>query len=258
MNHVTNVSLLAGGLFFGMLILLETGRRIGVRRLAEDAKGARAGLGVVDGALFSLLGLLVAFTFSSAAARFEARRQLIVMEANDIGTAYLRLDLLPAGAQPALRDLFRRYVDSRLEAYRKMPDLAAAREELARATTLQGEIWAQAVAACRDGGGSQATMLLLPALNAMFDITTTRTAAGQMHQPVIIFFMLGLLALVGSLLAGYGMAGGRTRSWIHILGFAAAMTISVYVILDLEYPRLGFIRVDAMDQVLVEVRQSMK
>ena len=67
-----------------------------------------------------------------------------------------------------------------------------------------------------------------------------------------------MLALVSSLLAGYGMAGGRTRSWIHILGFAAAMTIAAYLILDLEYPRLGFIRVDAMDRMLVDVRESMK
>ena len=101
----------------------------------------------MDGAVFALLGLLVAFTFSGAASRFDARRHLIVEETNAIGTAYLRLDLLPASAQPALRDLFRRYLDSRLEVYRKLPDLDAAKAELARSTQLQGEIWSQAVAA---------------------------------------------------------------------------------------------------------------
>ena len=137
------------GLFVGMLTLLEIGRRVGNRRLQNDAEGARAGTGTVEGAVFALLGLLIAFTFSGAASRFDERRNLIVEETNDIGTAYLRLDLLPTSAQPALRDLFRRYVDSRLETYRKMPDLEAVKAELARSIVLQGEIWTQAVTAGR-------------------------------------------------------------------------------------------------------------
>ena len=101
-------------------------------------------------------------------------------------------------------------------------------------------------------------MLLLPALNAMIDITTTRTIATQMHPPLIIFAMLGVLALVCSLLAGYAMAGGRSRSLVHSIGFAVVLTLTVYVILDIEYPRVGLIRVDATDRVLREVRQSMR
>ena len=69
---------------------------------------------------------------------------------------------------------------------------------------------------------------------------------------------LGLLSLSASLVAGYGMAGGRTRSWIHIVVFAAVVSITVYVIMDIEYPRLGFIRVDNADRVLLELRKSMK
>ena len=101
-------------------------------------------------------------------------------------------------------------------------------------------------------------MLLLPALNAMIDITTTRTMSAQMHPPLIIFVMLAVLALAGAMLVGYSMAGGKSRSWLHIVGFAAVMAASVYVILDIEYPRFGLIRVDAIDQVLVELRQSME
>ena len=88
----------AAGLFIGMLCLLEVGRRVGQRRREADTEGARAGVGVIDGAVFALLGLLLAFTFSGAAARFDTRRHLIVEEANAIGTAYLRLDLLPPDA----------------------------------------------------------------------------------------------------------------------------------------------------------------
>jgi hypothetical protein len=183
---------------------------------------------------------------------------LIVEEANAIGTAYLRLELLPLAAQPALRQSFRQYVDTRLEVYRKLPDIQAAKAELAKATVLQNDIWTQAVTACHEAEGPQATMLLLPALNAMIDISTTRTVAAQTHLPPIVFTMLVVLTLASSLLAGYGMAGRRSRSWIHVLGFAAILTITVYVILDFEYPRLGWIRIEAVDQVLADVRDSMK
>ena len=252
-------SLLALGLMLGMLVLLEIGRRIGNHRLANDPEGARAGTGTVEGAVFALLGLLIAFTFSGAASRFDARRDLIVQETNAIGTAYLRLDLLPAGAQPALRDLFRRYVDSRLETYRKIPDVEAVRAELARSAALQGEIWTRVIAAGRlEDAPPSATMLLLPALNQMIDITTTRAMAAQTHPPLVIFAMLFGLGLASALLAGHGMAGGRSRNWLHMIGFAAVMAVAVYVILDIEFPRLGLIRVDAFDQALVELRASMK
>jgi hypothetical protein len=259
MDHRIYVSLFALGLFLGMLILLEVGRRIGARHLAKDPEGAEAGVGTVEGAVFALLGLLIAFTFSGAASRFDTRRQLIIEETNDIGTAYLRLDLLSAEAQPVLREKFRQYVDTRLEVYRKLPDIAAAKEELAKANRLQVEIWRQSVAASRvQGASAAAPMLLLPALNAMIDITTTRTMAGQMHPPMIIFALLFGLALASSLLVGYGMASSKARNWLHMLGLAFVMAVSVYVILDIEYPRLGFIRVDDFDQALVDLRESMK
>ena len=92
----------------------------------------------------------------------------------------------------------------------------------------------------------------------MIDITTMRSMAAQMHPPMIIFAMLFGLALATSLLAGYGMAGAKTRSGLHMVGLAAVMAVAVYVILDMEYPRLGLIRVDAFDQALVELRESMK
>jgi hypothetical protein len=259
MEHGILVSLLTVGLFLGMLILAEVGRRIGMRRLAQDPEGAEAGVGVVDGAVFALVGLLIAFTFSGAASRFDTRRQLIVEETNDIGTAYLRLDLLPVDAQPALREKFRQYLDARLEIYRKLPDLAAAKRELVKANKLQGEIWREAVAASRAQGASPAApMLLLPALNAMIDITTTRTMATQMHPPMVVFALLFGLSLACSLLVGYGMAGSKKCNWLHTVVLAFVMAASVFVILDIEYPRLGFIQVDAFDRALMELRESMK
>lgn len=243
------------GLFLGMLVLLEVGRRIAVARRERDPAAQPAGTGAVEGAVFALLGLLVAFTFSGAAARFDERRHLVIEEANAIGTAYLRLDLLPAEARPKLRADFRAYLDARLAAYEKIPDLEAVALELARAVEIQADIWNQALAAGRDL--PQATMLLVPALNAMFDIAATRTAASRIHPPPVIFGMLGFVALACSLLAGVGMGAAPKRSWLHMIGFAAILASSVYVILDLEYPRVGLIRVDKIDQVLIEVRKGM-
>src|SRR5580698_4811372 len=114
MNPVFAFFFVVISLFTIMLALMEMGRRIGIRRRKWDTTSANAGLSTIDGAVFGLMGLLIAFTFSGAASRFDTRRQLIGQEANAIGTAYLRIDLLPATAQPTLRDDFRNYVDARL------------------------------------------------------------------------------------------------------------------------------------------------
>lgn len=151
MSHTLMILVLTLSFLLAMLCLLEVGRRLGRRWRAKAAAEAVAGGGAIEGAIFALLGLLMAFTFSGAAARFDTRRQLIVEEANAIGTSYLRLDLLPADAQPRLRERFRQYLMTRLDMYRKYLDSAATREALARSVILQGEIWTQAVQgrACR-------------------------------------------------------------------------------------------------------------
>jgi hypothetical protein len=256
MTFTLQVALWAGGLFVAMLVLLEVGRRYGVRRRSQDSEGGRAGAGIVDGAVFALMGLLVAFTFSGAAARFDEHRKLIVDEANAIGTAYLRLDLLPPAAQAELRASFRRYLDARLAVYRASPDIAASRAALVRAAELQREIWANAVAAST--GSQPATMLLLPALNEMFDITTTRAAADETHAPRVIFVLLFIVTLVSALLAGYAMAAAKAPNWSHMATFAFTLAAAVYVILDLEYPRFGLIKIDAFDRVLIELREGMR
>jgi hypothetical protein len=259
MDRMISAPLFASGLFLGMLMCLEAGRRLGIRRIRTEPEGKRPGLGAVEGAIFALFGLLLAFTFSGAASRLDTRRMQIAEEANAIGTAYLRLDLLPPEAQPALRDLFRAYVDSRLMVFRRLPDLKAALQELAKANSIQGDIWSRAVAACKaPGWNPQAAMLVLPALNEMIDITTTRTMMARTHPPRIIYGLLFALGLMCALLAGYATAEAGRRSLIHMIGFAAITVFTVFVIVDMEYPRAGFIRLDAYDQVLVELRDSMK
>lgn len=242
-----------------MLAASEIGRRLGVAQIARDPDGLAKGIGAAEAAVFGLLGLLLAFSFSGAASRFEDRRHLVTAEANAIGTAYLRLELLPSDVQPEMKALFRRYLDSRLETYRNPGDVAATSVSLEQDAALQREIWQRAVAATtRPGMPNPPAMLLLPALNEMIDITTSRVMATRNHPPVVVFLMLGALALVGALLVGYGTSVNQQRTWLHTLVFAAFLTLTTYVIIDLEFPRLGLVRVDSADQVLIELRASMR
>lgn len=258
MINIVYFWLATGGLVLLIVLLLEAGRRIGAHRRQVDPEGASAGLGAIEGAMFGLMGLLIAFTFSGAAGRFDARRQLVGQEANAIGTAYLRIDLLPVAAQPALREDFRNYLDLRIAAFRKIRrNIEAANEDFARASELQNKIWAEAVAGCQQANSPAVTSLVLSSMNDMIDMTTTRLVAQQTHPPEVIFYGLGLLILATSLLAGYGMSAGRKRSWLHAILFAAIMA-AIYVILDIEYPRVGLVRLDNADQVLIDLRSSMK
>lgn len=258
MNLTWIAAMSALTLFVGMLIFCEIGRRIGKAKLARDPGGLAKGIGAAEGVVFGLLGLLIAFTFSGAASRFEDRRHLISEEANAIGTAYLRLDLLAAKDQPKLRQLFRRYVEVRSTAYQSMEDETKTQANLSEGNTLQASIWSKALSASRSAEAApQAPMLLLPALNDMIDITTTRATATQNHPPIIVYGLLVALGLIGALLVGYSMSENKGRSWLHVMAFSAIMSLTVYVIIDLEYPRMGLIRVDSADQVLLDLRKGM-
>ena len=99
---------------------------------------------------------------------------------------------------------------------------------------------------------------MLGALNEMIDITTTRQVATRNHPPLVVFVLLGGLSLVCSALVGYSTSQNPARSWLHTITFAAVVSLTVYVIIDLEFPRVGLIRVDSADETLLELRESME
>ena len=233
-------------LFPAMLLFLGLGRRFRLSRKGTVQSNA------VEGAVFALFGLLLAFTFSGAVTRYDAHRQLVIQETNSIGTAYLRLDLLPAQSQPALRQLFRDYTTSRLHLF------DAVREEvLPESQRLQHEIWRQSVAAAAyTGASADAAKLLLPALNDMIDITATRQNAFDMHPPIIVFLLLFAFSLGCAFLAGYGMTA-VPRDWLYIVALAAAVTLTIYATLEIEFPRHGLIRLTDTDRTLIDLRSSM-
>ena len=240
-----------------MLALMEIGRRIGTRHLTSDIAESRKGLSAVDGVVFSLLGLLVAFTFYGAAERFDARRKMVIEEADAIGGAWSRLDMLDKDDRVALQGLFRQYLDARLGTYRKPSEAAAAESSLERAQKLQDAIWQRALTACAKPLPLPAANLLVPSLSEMFRVAHARVAIARIHPPQIIFATLIALTLVSAIMVGHGMAGRKSHSWTHIIGYVVTMVAVIYLIFQLEYPRLGFIRIESMDQILVELRQRM-
>ena len=249
-------------LLAAILLLMEAGRRFGIRQRSGDQATSPGGSGTVEAAVFGLMGLLIAFTFYGAESRFETRRSLIVEEANAIGTAYLHLDLLPEDAQPGLRENFRKYVCSRLTIYQRVPDwesVGVLSREIRQSTALQQEIWKQAVAASKRVESPAVETLVVSSIDHMIDVATTQTVALQRHPPAAVWAMLGLTLLASCVLAGYSMSGTRRRNWVHMLVFAILFSAVIYINVDFEYPRMrGYIRIDEMDRLLVQTLDDMK
>lgn len=241
-------------LFAAMLILLEVGFRLGVR--FERARGGDA-TSIFDSAIFALLGLLLGFAFAGAVDRLDKRRDLIVDEANAISTAYLRIDLLAPEDQPAIRQLYRDYLSARLELYRILdaeqdPSLA-----FQKAEGLQSEIWMASVIAVDRPERQHDAELVLPSINEMIDVTAKRKVALGTRMPDLVLVLLFGVSLFSALLAGAGMSRNGLRHLVHGSIFAAAVTLTVYTILDLDSPRSGFIRLDVADKVLEQLLGSI-
>jgi hypothetical protein len=246
----------AFGLLVASLALLTVGRRIGERRMQLDPNGGSAGHAAVEAAVFGLLGLLLAFSFSGAMQRFDERRQLIAEEANAITTAYWQADLLSPEGRSVFRDTLRQYLAARIEVSRhpRLIDWGQeflASEDVVRSEALQSRIWQIAIDPNHSQRAESVDQVLLPTLTGMFAVARARNSIGQRHPPEIIYAMLFGLTLVSSLLAGYGMAASKSPSWLHMMGFALSLAGTVFVICDVEFPRSGLIRVDTFDQVLI-------
>jgi hypothetical protein len=145
-----------------------------------------------------------------------------------------------------------------LDVYEKLPNLAAAEADLQRAEKLQQEIWSRAIAGSRDDPTQNVARLLLPALNEMTGVTTARTIALHTHVPALIFGLSICVALLSGLIAGYDMARRKSRSWFHGLLYAVVISITIFTVIDLDYPRFGLIRLTAADNALTELRDSIR
>jgi hypothetical protein len=256
--------LIAAAFFVSSLILLNYGRRLGLRYRKNDGANM-AGLATVEGAVFALIGLLLAFTISGALQRFDERRQLVIQEANAASTANDRLALFGGDVASDLQTKLSDYIQARINLYRMPHDFSLWRrselfstEQQDKIIDLKNKLWNAAVAACPQSNFQPACAQALSALTSLFDVARLRVGASEKHPPQIIYIMLFGLGLGGSLLAGFGMAAATARSWIHMLVFAATLTVALYAVTDMEYPRLGLIHIETFDHFLVDAHQQMQ
>jgi hypothetical protein len=254
----------SAGFFASSLVLLNYGRYLGLRYLQHQT-AKMAGLTTVEGAVFALIGLLLAFTISGALQRFDERRQLVIQEANAASTAYDRLALFEGDVGRNLQTNLKDYVEARIDLYRMPHDFSLWRrselfspEQQDKIVDLKNKVWDATVAACPQASFRPACAQAVPALASLFEVARLRLGGSEKHPPQIVYVMLFGLGLGGSLLAGFGMAAATARSWIHMLIFAATLTVTLYVVTDMEYPRLGLIRVENFDHFLVDARRQMQ
>lgn len=246
--------LLCLALFAGMLVLLEVGFRVGMR---FRKTGGGEETGILDGAIFALLGLLLGFAFAGGVDRLNLRRELIIEETNAIRTAYLRTDVLEVGDQPPIRALFREYMNARLDAYRAIDAGHNPPDAFRSAEQLQNRIWSAAVVAVDRQSRQYTAEVVLPAINDMIGVTVERKVMLGVRLPPLILALLCTVSLLSALLAGNGMARSQVRHLLHGAIFAAAVSLTIYTILDLDNPRAGIIRLDGADRALEELRDSI-
>jgi hypothetical protein len=259
------IYLMTSGLLFWfllacMLVMIEIGWQVGLHFSRKYAiKKIDAG-DTFLAAIFGLLALLIALTFSGASDRFDKRRDLIVQEVSALGTAYQSIDLLVKKDQPQIRELFKKYIDSRINLYQNNETLSESHLEkkVAIHNAIGDEIWKASVRAVEDTAYPQKLVAaqILPELSDMFTASENQRLASKFHPPPIILQALLLMSFIGSLIAGYNMGIENKRDWLLSIVFVILMAGTIYVIMGLEYPRLGKVTLNDFDVELVTLRKS--
>jgi hypothetical protein len=230
-----------------------------------NAFGARATkrapvIGPVETMASGLLGLLLAFNFSIAQSRFDARQTVLVREANAIGTAYLRCSVLAPTERQVCRDLLRRYATLRLEAYDAFArdDASAVLRALADGERTQQEIWSLVSAAAR-ATPTPEMAIVLEGMNAVIDFDAERRASIRETVPQAVGFAIILVCLSWALLLGYS-SGRRQRERAVVAWSLTAMLIAIVfgVALDFDRPCSGFIRTTAAEVSMANLVRSME
>jgi len=243
------------GIVSALLLLgSELGFRLGLHLHHTKDEARKGQISGIRGAMLGLLGLLLGFTFAMAANRYERRRDLMVEEANAIGTTYLRVSLLPEGHHAALHGLLRRYLDVRLDFYEAGADMAAVAAAEDAGAKLQGEIWASAVLAAKEAPTPLAGTFIL-ALNEMIDVDATRLNALRTHVPGAVWLLVLAVAMVGCCASGYGAGSSGVRNNFANSVLPMLIAVVITLIADLDRPRGGMIR--ASQQPMLDLHAAL-
>ncbi len=237
--------LIAAVLLVSMIVAIEVGGRLGRRFHDGTDKALKTQVAGMQASLLGILALLLGFTFSQSLQRFDTRSAAVVDEANAIGTALLRTELLASPGGDESLALMRDYIDVRVRAAAVSLDRAEERGELqAAARRLQERLWQLAVREVASTDRPATLNLFISSLNDMIDSNARRDAALDRHVPELVLFLLyGTFILTGGLL-GYAAGVGGTRASYSSYILVVLIVVLVFIIIDLDRPRRGLIEVD--------------
>jgi hypothetical protein len=249
-----NEWLLATSVAVLLLMLTEAGHRLGrrLRRRNDDARLSQ--ILAIQGAVLGMLGLLLGFTFSMAVSRYEARRELVVREANAIGTTWLRASLLPEEHMAPVKSLLRDYVDLRLETYRAAREPERLGEGIRRGAEIQSRLWQHAEASAREAP-TPITETFITTLNELIDIDAERIAAARNQIPAGVWLILVVVAAAGCWTSGYAAGSYSVRTPLTGVLLPLLISIVILLIFDLAHGRQGVISVS--QQSLIDIQNSI-
>ena len=246
------------GLLVGMLLALAGGHWLGRRHQAIGNVSAKEWVGIVDGPILAIFGLLLAFSFYGAMQRFDERRKLIVEESVALASAYRYTDLLPSGERPAVQKLLRDYVETQAELRNRAVEGVNASSLYGHSRQTFENLWDATVAASSDPEARDARRALLAVLAEIDRISTISSTSPYLHPPFIIFVVLLLLSLVSAFQLGYQASTIARKSWVPLALFVIFLAVVSYLIVDLEYPRIGVIRIGDMQDFIRERHRTME
>jgi hypothetical protein len=208
--------------------------------------------------LIALLFFLLAFTFGMSGDRYDSRRKIVVEEANDIGTAILRSDLYPDSTRTLFRKDFKEYVETRISYFQVGADVKGILKADSLSQVISSKLWKRACKLSKDPANLAATQQMIPALNAMIDITTSRLAGEKAKVPQSILIMLFFLALISAFYSGYSEGRKGRIDWLVQIGFCLLVSLVVLFTLDLDRPRRGFVNLDLPNQTIIDLRKNFE
>lgn len=241
-------------LFFGMIIMVILGR-VASKRWNKDASEPKGGVNSLFTGLFAISGLILAFTFGMSQSRLERVRNVVEEECNDIGTAVLRADLYADSVRQGFRIDFKKYLEAIIAFYENAGNAQIVEASKAHAARAAEGLWARAAEQSKLPNMLIPSNQMIPALNNMFDIATTREIVLQSHVPDMVELMLFVCVLATCFIGGFTSARLAGREWIIVIWFAIVSSMVVYTTIDLSRPLRGMIRVDAGQQAIVELRK---
>jgi hypothetical protein len=236
---------IAATLFLIIILFNEFGFRIGryVQRHTDD--DVKALTGSIQASILGLLALLLGFTFSMSMQRFDNRSMALIDEANALGTAMLRVQLLPEQFQPDATALFQQYVGLRIEIGQlDMTKLAQRSQYNKQIVQLQHQLWDLAVAATNEDPRPVTTGAFVSALNNVIDAQGKRNALLQMHVPEVVLLLLFIVFISSGGIIGYSAGLSGKRNMAPIVLVSLLITLIVFIIIDLDRPKRGLIQVN--------------